>query len=313
MLNTEFSPWPSFSVDEIDAVRKVLLSNKVNYWTGNECREFEKEFAKYIGVKNAVLVSSGGMAIQMTLRGLGFKPGDEVYWEHPGLCWFKVTVRGTMGYAGLPRGIPGFRSSIVPAADVIKELESWLTTYPDNHLSSQIRPEGWLAAIRSGWPEKPAFPSAATEIYLDIRTNPNQSNASLKQEFDEVMQNIVDKYEDVEADWDMYASCQAAATDPGNWIVQSALRGWEERHGKPYPGAPLTSGQTDAATINQLGIPIVRIGYPFAVDMPEEYNEGLGGMGVARISDLIGPCESVIYSAIDTCTRDRSEINAVSS
>ena len=237
-----------------------------------------------------------------------FKPGDEVYYEHPGMCWFKVTVRGTLGYAGLPRGIPGFRSSIVPAADVIKELEIWLNTYPDNHLSTQIRPEGWISAIRAGWPDKPAFPSAATEIYLDVRTNPSQTNASLKQEFDEVLQNIVNKYEDVEADWEMYATCQASSTDPANWIVQSALRGWQDRHGKPYPGAPQTSGQTDAATINQLGIPIVRIGYPFAVDMPEEYNEGLGGMGVARISDLIGPCESVIYSAIDTCTRDRIEI-----
>ena len=41
MLNTAFSPWPSFSAQEADAVRDVLLSNKVNYWTGQECRAFE--------------------------------------------------------------------------------------------------------------------------------------------------------------------------------------------------------------------------------------------------------------------------------
>ena len=45
MLNTSFSPWPSFTKEEADAVASVVLSNKVNYWTGNECREFEKEFA----------------------------------------------------------------------------------------------------------------------------------------------------------------------------------------------------------------------------------------------------------------------------
>ena len=45
MLNTSLSPWPSFTQEEADAVSKVLLSNKVNYWTGTECREFEKEFA----------------------------------------------------------------------------------------------------------------------------------------------------------------------------------------------------------------------------------------------------------------------------
>lgn len=42
MLNTPFAPWPSFSAQEIDAVVKVLQSNQVNYWTGQVCREFEK-------------------------------------------------------------------------------------------------------------------------------------------------------------------------------------------------------------------------------------------------------------------------------
>jgi dTDP-4-amino-4,6-dideoxygalactose transaminase len=45
MLNTPFPSWPSFTQEEADAIAHTLLSNKVNYWTGNECREFEKEFA----------------------------------------------------------------------------------------------------------------------------------------------------------------------------------------------------------------------------------------------------------------------------
>ena len=240
--------------------------------------------------------------------GIIFKPGDEVYYEHPGMCWFKVTVKGTMGYAGLPRGIPGFRSSIVPAAKVILNLEQWLSDYPESHQSTQVRPEGWISAVRSGWPEKPAFPSAATEIYIDIRTNPDQTNASLKHEFDAVMNHIQAKHDDVEAEWEMYVTCQASRTDPTHWIVESAIRGWEQRYGKSYPGAPQTSGQTDAATITQLGIPLVRIGYPFAVNVPEEFSEGLGGMGVAKVSELLGPCQSVIYSIIDTCTRERAEL-----
>ena len=238
--------------------------------------------------------------------GIIFKPGDHVYYEHPGLCWFKVTVRGSLGYAGLPRGIPGFRSSIVPAAKVILELEEWLTQYPDRHQSAQVRPEGWISAVRAGWPEKPALPSAATEIYIDVRTSPDQSNADLDAEFAEALRQITAKYPDVELDYELFATCKASRTDPDHWIVRSAVRAWEARHGVKYPGAPHTSGQTDAATITQMGIPLVRVGYPFAVDVPEEYSDGLGGMGVARISDLLGPCESVIYSVIDTCGRDRS-------
>ena len=45
MLNRINSPWPLFTQEESDAVQRVLLSNKVNYWTGDECRNFENEFA----------------------------------------------------------------------------------------------------------------------------------------------------------------------------------------------------------------------------------------------------------------------------
>ena len=53
MLNTPFSPWPSFTQEEIEAVSKVLASNKVNYWTGEECRRFEEEFAAWLGIPEA--------------------------------------------------------------------------------------------------------------------------------------------------------------------------------------------------------------------------------------------------------------------
>ena len=43
-MDYNFSPWPSFTSKEIESVKDVLSSNKVNYWTGEECRKFEKEF-----------------------------------------------------------------------------------------------------------------------------------------------------------------------------------------------------------------------------------------------------------------------------
>jgi dTDP-4-amino-4,6-dideoxygalactose transaminase len=78
MLNTQFSPWPSFTKEESDAVSAVLLSNKVNYWTGTECREFEKEFAHWSGVKYAVALANGTLALDVALKGLGIGSGDEV-------------------------------------------------------------------------------------------------------------------------------------------------------------------------------------------------------------------------------------------
>lgn len=78
MLNTPFSPWPSFTVQEADAVRNVLLSNKVNYWTGTECRAFEKEFAAWAGTRHAVALANGTLALDVALKALGIGPGDEV-------------------------------------------------------------------------------------------------------------------------------------------------------------------------------------------------------------------------------------------
>jgi dTDP-4-amino-4,6-dideoxygalactose transaminase len=78
VLNTPFSPWPSFTAEEADAVRDVVLSNKVNYWTGQECREFEKEFATWAGTEYAVALANGTVALDLALNALGIGPGDEV-------------------------------------------------------------------------------------------------------------------------------------------------------------------------------------------------------------------------------------------
>ena len=53
MLDSQFSSWPSFTSEEAEAVRQVLLSGQVNYWTGDQSRIFEKEFAAFAGTKFA--------------------------------------------------------------------------------------------------------------------------------------------------------------------------------------------------------------------------------------------------------------------
>ncbi len=78
MLNTPFSCWPSFSDEEVNAVAAVIRSNKVNYWTGDECRKFEQEFAAWAGVKHAVSLCNGTVALDLALKALNVGPGDEV-------------------------------------------------------------------------------------------------------------------------------------------------------------------------------------------------------------------------------------------
>jgi dTDP-4-amino-4,6-dideoxygalactose transaminase len=78
LRTTPFAPWPHFTDGEIEAAAGVLRSGKVNYWTGTEGREFEKEFAQYTGTRYAVTLANGSVAIELALRVLGIGPGDEV-------------------------------------------------------------------------------------------------------------------------------------------------------------------------------------------------------------------------------------------
>lgn len=71
-------PWPHFAEDEIQAVGDVLRSGKVNYWTGQEGRTLEKEYAAYVGVDHAIVVANGTVSLELLLEAHGIQPGDEV-------------------------------------------------------------------------------------------------------------------------------------------------------------------------------------------------------------------------------------------
>lgn len=78
MANTPLAPWPSFTEEEATAIHDVLLSNKVNYWSGTKGREFEKEFAAFCCVNHAIALANGTVALELAIEALGIQPGDEV-------------------------------------------------------------------------------------------------------------------------------------------------------------------------------------------------------------------------------------------
>lgn len=75
---SSFAPWPHFAQDEIDATIAVLKSGKINYWTGEEGRLFEKEFAAFTGCEYAIALTNGTVALELALYALGICHGDEV-------------------------------------------------------------------------------------------------------------------------------------------------------------------------------------------------------------------------------------------
>src|SRR5688572_27417358 len=75
---TPLPPWPYFAPDEITAAAPVLESGRANYWTGEEGKKFEDEFAKLTGCRHAVSLANGTVALELALYALGIGPGDEV-------------------------------------------------------------------------------------------------------------------------------------------------------------------------------------------------------------------------------------------
>lgn len=78
MVTTIFPVWPEFCEEQRAAVASVLASGKVNYWTGNESRHFEQEYAAYLGLNRAVALMNGTVALELALRMWGIGAGDEV-------------------------------------------------------------------------------------------------------------------------------------------------------------------------------------------------------------------------------------------
>lgn len=78
MRNAPFAPWPHYAQDEIDAAVRVLASGEVNYWTGEEARIFEREYAEHVGCSHAVALANGTVALELALHAFDIGAGAEV-------------------------------------------------------------------------------------------------------------------------------------------------------------------------------------------------------------------------------------------
>jgi dTDP-4-amino-4,6-dideoxygalactose transaminase len=70
--------WPVFDDEQIAVAAAVLRSGKVNYWTGEEGRAFEAEFAGAVGCRYGIALANGTVALELALRGFDIGAGDEV-------------------------------------------------------------------------------------------------------------------------------------------------------------------------------------------------------------------------------------------
>ncbi len=77
-VQPDYPPWPVFAADEIEAATDVLRSGACNYWTGQEGRRFEQEFADYVGCPHGIALANGTVGLELALLALNIGSGDEV-------------------------------------------------------------------------------------------------------------------------------------------------------------------------------------------------------------------------------------------
>ena len=98
-----FPPWPVYSNQEARALMRVLRSGN---WGGypfpnTHAGAFAAKFAKAHGAKYGIALSNGTVAIEVSLRAIGIKAGDEVI--VPAYTW-----EGTVGPILLLNAVPVF-------------------------------------------------------------------------------------------------------------------------------------------------------------------------------------------------------------
>ncbi len=141
-------PWPHYGSAELEAARDVLESGKVNYWTGNHCREFEAEFAAYHGGGQAIALANGTLALELALRVLGIGPGDEVV----------VTPRSFFASASC--------CAMVGASPVFADVDANSQNITADAIAAAITPKTKAVIVvhLAGWPcEMPEIMSLARE------------------------------------------------------------------------------------------------------------------------------------------------------
>ena len=235
------------------------------------------------------------------------KPGYAVAWEEVGLCWFRIRVRGVQTYVGR-KHVLAYRNPIADAAHVIAGLEAWFDGYARRHASGLVAPQGAVGAIEGGWTYKPSMVPAACDLYVDLRISPRTTPEEARRELEAALADIAARHEGLEAECEPILQIPGHATDPENWIVQSAIRGFEDGEGKSHAPFLETSGQTEAVILRGAGIPTARFGLPAA--MTASAGRPRHSMGRVEIAGMRRFARCLVYTIVDTCTRSREEVGA---
>jgi dTDP-4-amino-4,6-dideoxygalactose transaminase len=140
--------WPVYDEEQIDDVVSVLRSGEVNAWSGPQVRNFEIAYEQLLGVKHAVAVANGTVALDLALFALGLKAGDEVI----------VTPRSFIASAST---VP-MAGGVAVFADIDRDSQN--ITADTIRAKLTARTKGIIVVHLAGWPcDMPSITALARE------------------------------------------------------------------------------------------------------------------------------------------------------
>lgn len=209
--------WPIYDEEQIAEVASVLRSGEVNAWTGSYVRQFEEAYAAYLGLRHAIALANGTVALELALFALGLRKGDEVI----------VTPRSFMASAACVPfcgGVPVFADIDAASQNLTAET-----------IAARITPQtrGIIVVHLAGWPcDMPAIMALARKHGLWVIEDCAQAHGS------EILGRPVGSFGDIAA----FSFCQDKIITTGGEggliaMNDEALwdRAWSRKdHGKSY-------------------------------------------------------------------------------
>ena len=128
--------WPHFDEAQIEQVTAVLRSGRVNYWTGDRGRSFERAFSRMTGCAHGIAVANGTVALELSLRAAGIGPGHEV-------------IVPTRTFAGTATAVLA-----VGATPVFADIDAHTQGLSPTTVKAQLSPRttAVIAVHLGGWP-----------------------------------------------------------------------------------------------------------------------------------------------------------------
>lgn len=232
------------------------------------------------------------------------KPGWAAVHEEVGYAWFRIRVRGAVGYTGIRHKTP-YRNPVLAAARLVLALEAWFPSYTARWTDGLVAPQGSVNAVHAGSPDRASFVPADATIDLDLRISPRATPDAVEAELRAVVDDLAGAMPEVEISVERVAAVPGSATDPGHWIVAGAVRAWEDLEGRTHEPPRNQSGASDVGVLRSRGIPAVRVGLPPA-GAPNPY-PGFS-MGVADAGAVRRLAELLVGLLVDVTSRSRAEL-----